>query len=63
MCFVYGIDISMGMLEMATKYAREKGIRSVCFARGMAEKLPFPDDLFDGVTCCGVLHIKINEIV
>ncbi len=57
MRFVYGIDISMGMLEMATEYAREKGIGNVCFARGMAEKLPFPDDLFDGVTCSGALHL------
>ena len=63
MHFVYGIDISMGILVMATKYAREKGIRNVCFACGMAEKLPFPDDLFNGVTCYGALHIKINEIV
>jgi len=53
---VYGIDISMGMLEKATDYAREKGTRNIRFARGMAEKLPFPDDLFDGVTCCGSLH-------
>ena len=56
MHLVYGIDISMGMLEMATKYAREKGIGNIRFARGLVEKLPFPDDLFDGVTCSGALH-------
>ena len=51
MRLVYGVDISTGMLEKATEYAREKEI-----ARGMAERLPFPDDLFDGVTCSGALH-------
>ena len=56
MRLVYGIDISMGMLEKATEYAREKRIRNICFARSLAERLPFPDDVFDGVTCCGALH-------
>jgi ubiquinone/menaquinone biosynthesis C-methylase UbiE len=57
MHLVYGIDISMGMLEEATKYAQEKGIGNIRFARSMAEKLPFPDDVFDGVTCSGALHL------
>ena len=56
MRFVYGIDISMGMLEMATEYAREKEIGNIRFARSMAERLPFPDGVFDGVTCSGALH-------
>jgi len=57
MRLVYGIDISMGMLEKAVEYAEERGIGNVCFARSMAEKLPFTDDVFDGVTCSGVLHL------
>ena len=56
MRLVYGIDLSVGMLEQATEYAREKGIRNVCFARSSAERLPFPDAVFDGVTCSGALH-------
>jgi len=56
MRLVYGIDISKGMLDKATEYAQEKGIGNIRFARGMAERLPFPDDLFDGVTCSGALH-------
>ena len=56
MRLVYGIDISMGMLEKAIEYAREKGITNIRFARGMAERLPFPDGVFDGVTCSGALH-------
>jgi len=56
MRFVYGIDISMGMLEKATEYAREKEIGNIRFARSMVERLPFPDGVFDGVTCSGALH-------
>ena len=56
MRFVHGIDISMGMLEKATEYAQEKGIRNIRFARSLAEQLPFPDGVFDGVICSGALH-------
>ncbi len=54
---VYGIDISMGMLEKATEYARGKGIENICFARSRAERLPFQDGIFDSVTCSGALHL------
>ena len=57
MRLVYGIDISMGMLEKAVEYAGEKGIENIRFARSMAEKLPFPDGVFDGVICSGALHL------
>jgi ubiquinone/menaquinone biosynthesis C-methylase UbiE len=53
---IYGIDISMGMLEKATEYAREKGIGNIRFARANVERLPFPDGVFDWVTCTGALH-------
>jgi SAM-dependent methyltransferase len=56
MRLVYGIDVSTGMLEKATEYARERGIGNIRFARSRAERLPFPDSLFDGVTCSGALH-------
>jgi SAM-dependent methyltransferase len=57
MRLVYGIDTSMGMLEKATEYAREEGIRNIRFARSRAERLPFSDATFDGVTCSGALHL------
>ncbi|HXY88588.1 MAG TPA: methyltransferase domain-containing protein [Candidatus Acidoferrales bacterium] len=60
MRLVYGIDISMGMLEKAVEYAGEGRIGNVCFARSMGEKLPFTDDVFDGVTCSGALHLFQN---
>jgi len=53
---IYGIDISMGMLDKATECTREKGIENVCFARANVERLPFPDGAFDWVTCTGALH-------
>jgi ubiquinone/menaquinone biosynthesis C-methylase UbiE len=56
MRLVYGVDISIGMLEKATEYAREGGIGNIRFARSRAERLPFPESLFDGVTCSGALH-------
>jgi len=57
MRLVYGIDISMGMLEKATEYAQGNGIENICFARSGADRLPFPDEVFDGVTCIGALHL------
>ena len=49
MRLVYGIDISMRMLEKAAEYAGEKGIENIRYPRSMAEQLPFPDGLFDGL--------------
>jgi len=60
MPIIYGIDISMDMLEKATEYARERGIENIRFARSRAEKLPFPDGVFDWVTCTGALHTFPN---
>ena len=57
MRFVYGIDISMGMLKKAAEYAERNGISNIRFARAKAENLPFPEGLFDGVVCCGALHL------
>ena len=54
---VYGIDISMGMLQKAAEYAEDKKINNIHFARAKAEKLPFRDNFFDGVICCGALHL------
>jgi len=57
MRLVYGIDISMGMLEKAVEYAGEGGIGNIRFARSIAERLPFCDSIFDCVTCSGALHL------
>jgi len=57
MRLVYGIDISMGMLEKAVTYAEKEGISNIRFTRARADRLPFPDGLFNGVVCCGALHL------
>lgn len=49
MRLVYEIDISMGMLEKATEYAREGGIENICLTRSRVEQLPFSDGAFEGV--------------
>jgi len=59
---VYGIDISIGMLEKATDYAQDKEIENICFARASVERLPFPDDVFDRVICSRGLHKFPNTI-
>ena len=51
------------MLEKASEYARKKSIGNVYFARSKAEKLPFPDEVFDGVTCSGALHTFQDTVV
>jgi len=60
MRLVYGIDISRGMLEKAARYVQEGGIHNIRFARARAERIPFPDNIFDGVVCCGALHLFPN---
>lgn len=51
---VIGVDIS----DMALKIAKQnnKGKKNVKFIRASAEKLPFPDHVFDLVTCKDSLH-------
>jgi SAM-dependent methyltransferase len=57
MHLVYGVDMSIGMLKKATEYADREKIGNIRFARARAEKLPFPNSLFDGAICCGALHL------
>lgn len=53
---VYGVDASEGMLRRAVRKARRDGV-VLELARGDATSLPYADDSFDAVTCCGALHI------
>lgn len=54
---VYGFDISMGMLRKAQKYVKKEGLKNIMFARAEVENIPFPHEFFDGVLCCGALHL------
>jgi len=57
---VYGFDISMGMLKKAQKYAERDGLENMVFVRAEVENIPFPNEFFDGVSCCGALHLFPN---
>jgi ubiquinone/menaquinone biosynthesis C-methylase UbiE/uncharacterized protein YbaR (Trm112 family) len=54
---VYGFDISMVMLRRGRKYAERDNLENIVFARAEAENIPFPNEFFDGVSCCGALHL------
>ncbi|MBU7047770.1 MAG: methyltransferase domain-containing protein [Theionarchaea archaeon] len=53
----YGIDMSMRMLRKAQKYAQKKGLHNITMVRAEVEHIPLPPELFDGVSCCGALHL------
>jgi ubiquinone/menaquinone biosynthesis C-methylase UbiE len=44
----HGIDVSAGLLDVA-----RRKLPGVPFVRGDLEALPYPDGVFDAVTCCG----------
>ena len=49
-CKVTGVDISIGMLEVAEKKIKERGVEeSVKVVEGDSENLPFDDSFFDAV--------------
>ena len=54
---VYGVDISLSMLQQGVKMAMKKGLQSIRFLRGDVYRLPFNDGCVDRVNCCGALHL------
>ena len=55
--FVLGIDLSEGMLKVATEASRQQGLTNVEFRLMDAEALDLPDESFDGVmSLCAVSH-------
>lgn len=55
--FVWGIDVSEGMLEQAQEYAQRDGIENILFARMAADELFFTSATFDSVACGWALHL------
>lgn len=53
---VVGCDLTPKMLHIAAEEAERRGIDNVTWAEGDAERLPFPDRLFDVVTCRIAAH-------
>ena len=50
--YYVGLDLSTEMIKMA----KQKNIAGADFMEGSADKLPFPDDSFDIVTCSQSFH-------
>ena len=48
---VVGLDVAEAMREAARRRAAELGLRNTLFVPGPAERLPFPGERFDVVTC------------
>ncbi len=56
---VVGLDISEGMLKVARRKAKQRGLK-VQFKLGDAENLPFKDESFDAVICRHLLWTLPN---
>jgi ubiquinone/menaquinone biosynthesis C-methylase UbiE len=54
---VIGLDLSWPMLRHAQRLMEREGIRNILFVRASAFCLPFVDDAFPYVNCCGALHL------
>lgn len=54
---VVGLDLSLPMLSYTTVQAQNEGLYNLLLIHGSATDLPFPDNQFDAVNCCGALHL------
>ncbi|MBA4391203.1 MAG: hypothetical protein C0399_09715 [Syntrophus sp. (in: bacteria)] len=55
---VTGVDLAPGMVELARRKAKERGLKNVIFQEADGEALPFPDESFDVVLCNhGLVHM------
>lgn len=62
--FVYGIDISDGMLEKARRNAEKFGVKNVSFIRSELEKLELPDKTANLVISnCTLNHAGDKQVV
>jgi SAM-dependent methyltransferase len=53
---VTGVDLTPKAVEVASAYAKFRGLANVVIRQGDAQDLPFADDSFDLVISSGVLH-------
>src|SRR5437763_15554911 len=54
---VIGFDLSPQMLARAVRLTRKESLRNISYMRGRALALPFANETFDAVTCCGALQL------
>ena len=62
---VIGLDLSVPMLSYAANKARQQNLENILFLRGNAMDLPFTENGFDAVNCCGALHLfpEIEKVI
>ncbi len=54
---VYGIDLSLAMLQQGAAYIQSEQVANISLARTRVETLPFSDAFFDFAICSGALHL------
>lgn len=54
---VFGIDISMAMLQKGSELILRDQVANIHLARAQVECLPFSDQFFDFAICSGALHL------
>ena len=59
--YVYGIDMTDGMLELARKHQEEAGATNVEFRKGMIEDLPLDDATVDVVISNCVINLSADK--
>ena len=60
---VYGIDVSMGVLQQGLSHIAQEGVPGVHLARASVEELPFENAVFDGAVCSGSLHLFPDTVL
>jgi SAM-dependent methyltransferase len=59
--FVYGLDMTDEMIELARKNQAESGVESVEFLKGHIEDIPLPDSSVDVVISNCVINLSIDK--
>jgi arsenite methyltransferase len=59
--FVYGVDMTDDMLELARANAAKAGARNVEFRKGEIEALPLPDSAVDVVISNCVINLSVDK--
>jgi ubiquinone/menaquinone biosynthesis C-methylase UbiE len=54
--FARGVDLTDAMLRKARAFQQERSVTNACFDCAEAERLPYPDNIFDFVTCQFAFH-------
>ena len=54
---VVGLDLSLPMLNYARKQIQREGIDNAFLIHQDASQLPFAENEFDAVNCCGAIHL------